>query len=55
MLKDVEIIIRTRADEEKLNKLLEAGWKILYQAYVTFEGEPTRAVYQLYKEVEEDK
>ena len=42
-----EIIIRTSADKEELDKLLAEGWKILDQGYAIFENEPTRAFYQL--------
>ena len=49
-MKEVEIIIRTQADKEKLEKLKADGWRVLNQAYVTEEGEPTRALFQLYKE-----
>lgn len=49
-MKEFNIVIRNAEDEEKLRKMLEAGWKILNRAYVEQVGEPTRAEYQLYKE-----
>ena len=49
-MKEIEIIIRNAEDDKKLRELIAAGWKVLNQAYVMQKGEPTRAIYQLYKE-----
>ena len=52
MYKEIELIIRNAEDDKKLRELLAAGWQISYQAYVEQEGEPTRAIYQLCKEID---
>lgn len=54
-MKEIEIIIRTQADVDKIEELKAAGWKVLNSGVTAIEGEPDRVFHQLVKECEASK